>query len=54
VGVFKVHEDVSEKLEKPGTTGLAAVQVGYGFGFSALRVDRTSRSAASSLAYADG
>jgi hypothetical protein len=53
VDVFKVPEEMSEKLVTPGTTGLAAVQVGDGLGFVTLRAE-ISRSAASSVAGADG
>jgi hypothetical protein len=37
VDVFKVPEEMSEKLVTPGTTGLAA---GDGLGFVTLRAER--------------
>jgi hypothetical protein len=54
VGVFKLPVELSDKVMTPRCTGLpAAVQVGYGLAFVALRA-KISCSAASSFADADG
>jgi hypothetical protein len=52
VDVYKVPVDLGQKPMTPRYTNLAAVQIGNGLDFVALRAE-ISRSAASSCAYAD-